>query len=143
MTYEKAWTKPLLHTVRVDYDENESRDASGKWSGGAGIEKDEYGSIKTKETLSKGEDFLSKAHDAPLHLTPDHDEQTVILSHAGTHLGSAEHVNGKWQATYYSRHDVLPKHLDILNRAAPRGLRDIDPDEYTAKGERKGQGSLF
>lgn len=141
---------PLMKSVQAgvrradEFNEaDHPRDEAGKFSDGGGVEEGKYGGIFTKEKLEAPADFMSaKASQAPLKLLPDHDAKTVILTHNGTQLGSAEHVNGKWQATPYS-HNVREKHLEILNRAAPRGLRDIEPKEYTSSGERKGQASLF
>ena len=108
----------------------------------SGVVKGKYGGNFSTGTLPKSFNGTDRMVEVPLSLNPDHDEKTVIISHGDRFLGSAEHVNGQWQATYHSR-DVQQKHLDILNRDAPRGLRDIEPEEYTASGERKGQGSLF
>jgi hypothetical protein len=109
----------------------------------SGVVAGKYGGFSSTGTLPASFNGSDRMVDMPLRLNPDHDEKTVLLEHNGRFLGSAEHVNGKWQATYHSQRDVLPKHLDILNKDAPRGLRDIEPNEYTASGERKGQGSLF
>ena len=144
MKYDaNTYAHPVERLLQDEFNPDQPREPDGKWGGGSGVTKDKYGSIKTTEGLPISFNGTSRMVDMPLSLNPNHHEKTVIISHGMNFLGSAEHVGGKWQATSYSHNSVQQKHLDILNRAAPRGLRDIDPDEYTASGDRKGQVSLF
>lgn len=117
--------------------EHESKLAEAR----SGVVEGKYGGHFSTGTLPASFNGTDRMVDVPLKLTPDHDQGTVIVSHNGRFLGSAKHENGEWQKTRNS--DVRPEHLAILNKDAPRGLRDVEPNEYTASGARKGQGSLF
>jgi hypothetical protein len=131
--------------LRLDADWDESahpRAENGQFGEGTGVVKDKYGNTVTAEKLNAPADFMSKGGPAALHLNPDHDEGYVIISHNGSHIGALEHKEGKWQERGY-RSSIKQEYVDAMNRAAPRGMRDIDPSEYNDKGERKGQQGLF
>jgi hypothetical protein len=99
----------------------------------AGVIEGKYGGLFTRETLATGDSYLGKSAEEPLKLIPDHESQSLIVVHAGTNVGRVEHTEGKWQAHWKGGNGVQQKHLDILDRAAPQGLKDIAPS----------QGSLF